>query len=212
MCGGGACAGRAGRGCCGMPGATRIEHVPHTHRHQRSQQPEGRPAPGSRHLQLDKRCGRQPADHNAQAGPHVDERPHGRHAQPRKLLQAEPGGVEKDHGAGHAGGKPQQWPGGLQMHRHAQGEPSCGHEPVPHQPGPVYRSAAAQPLPQPGLEGAGQRAHQVAQVVGAGQQAGAGQIGGPLRQHHGQQRREGEAADAHGHPQGHQPRHGDGQR
>ena len=190
----------------------RVEYTPHHGGQQGGQQAECQPAGGCGRLQLNQ-CGRrESAGNDAHARADVDQRAHGRCPATCHLLQAEARRVEEHHRARHAGREPQQRPCGGQVQRHAECEERCRDQSAAHQPGPVHAGGPPPAPPDPRLESAGHGTHEVAQVVGAGQQARAGEVHRALREHQGQQRRESETADAHRDAERHKPCERDGER
>ena len=205
-------AGGSGSRCRRSEPASGIEGVPHGGCQQRSQHAKGQPARRCRPLQLHQHGGCQTARNDAQAWPDVDQRPHGGYPSPCQLLQAKARGVQEDHGARHAGGKPQERPSRRLVHCHAQRQKRRDDQPAAHELGSVDRARPPQAPPDPGLEGACHGADEVSQVIGARQQACASEIHRMLRQHQGQKRREREAADAHCHSECNEAPYGDGER
>ena len=148
-------------------------------------------------------AGTRPGEH------HAAER--GRAAR-RELRQAPARRVHEHVGAGDAGGEAQCRPRGRPRQRHRQRQQGGGGEAAAHECGAVGRAVHADPSAQPRVEGAEQRAEQVAEVVRARQPARARQVDDAVVQHHLQDRREGEAADAHRDGEGGEAGEGDAER
>ncbi len=180
-------------------GRAPLHHRPDQRAQQHRQQAEHHPARCRAPLRLHHQAGRQAGERNAHARAAENQPAHGRAPQYREAHHGPGGGIQQHKGAGHAGGKAQGGPAVRQWQGHGQRQQHRGHQAGARQPRRV--PALVQGGQQPGQGHAGQRAHQVAHIVGGGQPAALGQRDHAVVQHHGQQRREGKAPHAHGHGQ-----------
>jgi hypothetical protein len=188
------------------------EHLPYRRSQKRREQAEDDPRGARTPLPRHHRAAEQAAADDA------DSRPGEHHAgqrglAPRRELRQAPARRLQQHvGADHAGGEAQRRPGPGPGQRHGQGEQGGGDEAATDDRRPVGGLAQAEGASQPGVEGAEQRADQIAEVVRARQPARVLQVDDAVVQHHRHDRREGEAADAHRHGEGGEAGEGDAQR
>ncbi len=201
----GRCGRRAGRS---IAGSGRHEDAPHRGRQGGGQRAENKPRRGRRHPPHDHRPGEQAAGDDAGAGPGEHRAAELGPATRRELGQAPARRVDEDERAGDAGRKAQRRPERGDRQRHRQRQQRGADEAGANQQRRIDRGQSRPALPDPRLQGAAERADQVADVVRARQPAGLMQIDDAVVQHHRQDRREREPADAHRH--GERDQAGDG--